>query len=126
MTSPQWLVSAAGNTEFFTDERCYITELLNCEDSPDVSIAIARVEPGVTTQLHALHDVRESYVLRKGCGLMEVNGERYTVKSGDKVIIPAGASQRISNTGATDLEFYCVCTPRFEPSCYINLERVDC
>lgn len=122
MASPRWLVCAAGNAEFFTDERCYIRELLNCEESLHVSIAIARVEPGVTTQLHALKDTAESYVLRKGSGVMEVNGERHRVESGDKVVIPAGAAQRISNTGDVDLEFYCVCTPRFEPGCYINLE----
>ena len=122
MISPSWLVSATENSEFFTDERCYITELLNCNESPDVSLAIARVKPGVTTQLHSLTGVTESYVLIRGTGVVEVESQQCPVKTGDKVIIPAGAPQRITNDGEVDLEFYCVCTPRFELDCYVNLE----
>ena len=40
-------------TEFYTEERCYITELHNNVDS---SIARARVKPGVTTELHSLRE----------------------------------------------------------------------
>jgi len=122
MDLPPWLVLATDNAEFYTDERCYITELLNCDESPGVSIAIARVQPGVTTQLHKLQDVAESYVLRRGTGVMEVNHQQFAVKAGDKVIIPAGALQRITNDGKIDLEFYCVCTPRFEAGCYVDME----
>ena len=34
--------------EFYTEERCYITELSNLPEDPDCSIARARLEPGVT------------------------------------------------------------------------------
>ena len=37
-------------------------------------------------------------------------------------VIPAGASQRIENIGDVDLEFYCLCVPRFHPASYVNLE----
>ena len=122
MTIPDWLLPATDNAEFFTDERCYIQELLNTEQSPDVSVAIARVEPGVTTQLHCLTGVSETYILSQGTGVVEVNHERCPVATGDKIFIPADVPQRITNTGRTDLLFYCVCTPRFEPTCYVNLE----
>jgi mannose-6-phosphate isomerase-like protein (cupin superfamily) len=123
MVKPEWLIPASGGQqEFYTDERCYITELLNCEQSPQVSVAQARVEPGVTTQRHKLEGVAETYVLTQGAGLMEVGDEQHAVKTGDTVVIPAGVAQRISNNGDVDLVFYCVCTPRFEPSCYVNLE----
>ncbi|MEJ2529931.1 MAG: cupin domain-containing protein, partial [Gammaproteobacteria bacterium] len=42
--------------EFFTQEGCYITELSNTSDDPDVSIASARVEPGATTRWHRLRE----------------------------------------------------------------------
>ena len=41
---------------------------------------------------------------------------------GDVIIIPEGASQKITNTGQTDLVFYCVCTPRFTEDCYFDDE----
>jgi len=122
MVSPPWLVAATDNTEFLTEERCYITELLNCVESPDVSVATARVEPGVTTQLHQLNGVAESYVISRGAGVVEVNHQQWPVKAGDKVFISSDTPQRISNTGNVDLEFYCICRPRFKPSCYVNLE----
>jgi hypothetical protein len=40
--------------EFYITEKCYITELSNTPDGPDVSIARARVEPGETTRWHCL------------------------------------------------------------------------
>jgi mannose-6-phosphate isomerase-like protein (cupin superfamily) len=118
----QFFVPAQDGAEFWTDERCYITELHNCDQSPEASLALARVEPGVTTQLHRLDGVSERYILRKGEGTLEVDGIRQKLKVGDQAVIPAGAAQRIENTGAADLEFYCLCVPRFYPASYVNLE----
>ena len=106
--------------EFYTDERCWILESLSDEA---VSIARARVEPGVTTALHRLKGVDERYLITEGTGIVEVgNLSPRPVKPEDLVVIPAGTPQRISNTGKTDLVFYCICTPRFTPECYEDLE----
>ena len=109
-------------SEYFTEERCHILELFNGEDMP-FSLAQARVEPGVTTMLHALRGVEEVYYILSGKGEMEV-GEamRGEVLPGDVVSIPAGVSQRITNIGKTDLLFLCVCVPRFVGECYEGLE----
>jgi len=108
--------------ELWTEERCWITELLNEPDVPDVSLARCRVEPGVTTQLHRL-SVREWYVVEQGRGLMQVgDAELRPIGPGDVVDIPAATAQRVTNTGARDLVFQCVCLPRFTPDCYEPLE----
>jgi mannose-6-phosphate isomerase-like protein (cupin superfamily) len=114
------------STEFFTAERCFIVEMWGTEDDPTVSIARARVEPGVTTAWHALDGVVERYVVVEGLGRMEVGDLPPTeVGPGDTVFIPAGVRQRITNVGEADLVFYCVCTPRFTPDCYRDLEQGD-
>ena len=118
----QFFIPRNDQAEFWTEERCYITELHNCDQSPEASLALARVEPGVTTQLHRLDGVSERYILRKGEGTLEVDGIRQKLKVGDQAVIPAGASQRIENIGDVDLEFYCLCVPRFHPASYVNLE----
>lgn len=115
-------IPARTQGEFWTGERCFITELLNDGASPETSLAVARVEPGVTTQLHRLDGVCERYIVRKGAGLLEVEGETRELRAGDSAVIPADAAQRITNTGEEDLEFYCLCTPRFRPEAYVNLE----
>ena len=110
-------------TEFDTAERCYIKELSNGPNDEQVSIARARVEPGVTTAWHKLKNVSERYILISGQGRVEIAGLDTThVVAGDIVIIPANTAQRISNTGKSDLIFLAVCSPRFQPECYITLE----
>ena len=110
--------------EFWTDERCFITECLNSDEVKDFSLAIARVQPSVTTQLHRLRDTTEIYMIRKGRGLVMVGEEEFEVSVGDSVIIPANIPQRITNLSDTDdLEFYCHCSPRFMPEVYENLEN---
>ena len=108
--------------EMWTSERCFIAELVNDADWPEVSLARCRVEPGITTELHAL-DVLEIYVIESGCGLMRVGDEApFPVGPGSAVTIPQHAPQQITNTGSADLEFLCVCTPRFSPESYTSLE----
>ena len=108
--------------EHYTDERCHILESWNDPHDPDVAIARARVEPGVTTTRHVL-EVDERYIIASGHGRVEVEGLDATdVTAGDVVVIPAGRAQRIANTGESDLVFYCVCTPRFEQRHYHDVE----
>ncbi|MDZ7787008.1 MAG: cupin domain-containing protein [Halofilum sp. (in: g-proteobacteria)] len=90
------------------------------------SIARARVEPGVTTRLHRLRGVIERYVILEGAGRVTVgDGTPEKVGPGAVVMIPPDASQRIANTGATDLVFLAICTPRFRPEIYEDLEDGD-
>lgn len=123
MSRPDFILPAEAAGEFYTPERCHIAELFNISSSPNASLARARVEPGVTTQLHALAGTGEIYVIEMGNGTVEVDGCSAAVGPGDRVDIPAGAPQRITNTGEIDLVFLCLCTPRFVPEAYLNLEH---
>ena len=118
----EYFLKGRPDEETWTQEGCYITELCNASDIPDTSLALARVKPGVTTQLHLLEGTAEVYVVIEGTGEMEVGEDRFRVSAGDKVMIPAGVPQRITATGEEDLRFYCLCTPRFLPACYVALE----
>lgn len=109
--------------EFYTEERCHILELSNSPDDEGLSIARARVEPGVTTALHSVTETVERYVILSGSGRVEIEGlEPTDVEPNDVVIIPAGATQRIANTADTDLIFLAICTPKFESERYMHLE----
>lgn len=113
------VVSLDLHDEFLTQERCLIIETWNSPDDPNVSIARARVRPGVTTALHYLEGVDERYLITSGRGIVELENLPPTeVVSGSIVVIPAGVRQRISNVGQDDLVFYCICTPRFSMGCY--------
>lgn len=117
-------VKHAGNAvEFETAERCFIIEVANDAGDPQVSIARARVAPGVTTAWHKLRGITERYIIVSGRGQVQVGDDNpVAVTVGDVVRIAADTPQRIRNDGSTDLVFYAVCSPRFQPSCYVNLE----
>ena len=111
-------------TEYYTAEGCYITELSNTPDDPDVSIARARVAPGMTTRWHRLKGTVERYVILEGKGLMEVGNIRpQELKAGDVVLIPPLCRQRITNIGQEDLIFLAICTPRFLDDVYESIEN---
>jgi mannose-6-phosphate isomerase-like protein (cupin superfamily) len=112
----------APGKEFCTPEGCYITEVSNSPDDPDVSIARARVEPGVTTRWHRLRGTAERYFIISGRGRVEVgNLPAADVTAGDVVLIPPKCRQRITNTGTEDLIFLAICTPRFTEDAYEDI-----
>ena len=117
------ILRAHPGAEFHTEEACWILGLSNAASDPELSIARARVAPGVTTRWHRLRGTAERYVILQGSGRVEVADlPPAEVGPGDVVLIPPGARQRIANTGAGDLVFLALCTPRFEPDAYEDLE----
>ncbi len=120
------ILHSQAQDECWFQEGCYILEVANHADDPDVSIARARVEPGVTTKWHCLHQTMERYLIIQGQGRAEIGELPPTpVTAGDVVCIPPDTQQRICNTGRDDLVFYAICSPRFTPDCYRNLEEQD-
>ena len=118
------ILSADAAAEYFLEEEgCHILELSNSNADPAVSIARARVAPGAATRWHRLHGVAERYLILAGRGRVET-GETAPreVVPGGVVLIPAGCPQRIANTGTDELVFLAICTPRFTPDVYVELD----
>src|SRR5262245_9004887 len=107
--TPTWLVRGPFAPEFHARERSHITEQLNVDESPEASLALVRVQPGVTTRLHAVNDCIERHIVLSGQGIVEVGGESASIAAGDRVIIPPGVSQRVTNTGEDELVYYELC-----------------
>jgi mannose-6-phosphate isomerase-like protein (cupin superfamily) len=115
------IVKANSLKETPTAERVLITENYS---TGGISIAQARIKPGITTIAHHLVGVNEIYLITSGEAQVDVGNIKPTkVTGGDLVVIPAGISQRISNIGKTDLVFYCICTPKFTAECYSDEEN---
>jgi mannose-6-phosphate isomerase-like protein (cupin superfamily) len=111
-------------SEFYTAENCYIIESSNSPDDPEVSIARARLEPGITTRWHRLSATAERYYILEGRGRVEIGDfAPREVKSGDIVLIPPMCRQRITNIGSSDLLFLAICTPPFSNDVYEDIEN---
>jgi mannose-6-phosphate isomerase-like protein (cupin superfamily) len=115
------IVKANSISELSIIERCLIAENYRGDN---ISIARARVKPGVTTIAHHLNGIEEIYLVIRGKGKVDVGDlEPTKVCAGDVIVIPAGVSQRITNIGKNDLVFYCICTPKFTAECYCDEEQ---
>lgn len=112
--------------EYFTAEGCHILEMSNSAADEALSVARARVEPGMTTRVHRLAGTAERYVILSGKGRVEL-GELppASVAAGDVVLIPPAVNQRITNTGEEDLVFLALCTPRFRQQNYQDTQEED-
>lgn len=84
------------NAEYYFREGCFITKLSNSTDDTSVSMARARVEPGIATRWHDLIDTVERYVILSGSGLVEI--------------------------GDDDLIFLAICSPRFAAENYRDVD----
>ncbi len=109
--------------EYYFREGCHINELSNSPGDEAVSIARARVEPGSTTRWHRLSGIVERYVVLEGRGRVELGDlPAEPVGPGDVVLIPPGTPQRITSEGSQELVFLAICSPRFVPEAYEDLE----
>ncbi|HKJ89643.1 MAG TPA: cupin domain-containing protein, partial [Oceanipulchritudo sp.] len=92
--------------EFFFKEGCHILEMWNDPSDPEVSIARARVAPGVKTRCHRLKGTTERYLILSGKGQVHIGGVPPTqVTPGSVVVIPPDTNQSILNHGPDDLIF---------------------
>lgn len=77
------------------------------------SLAEATLEPDQATRRHYHRVSEEIYVVVKGSGELEVDGERRHVRRGDAVLIPPGAWHELVNDGSSELRILCCCSPPY-------------
>ena len=99
--------------EFIAGDNCTLREILH-PDKENLalrySLAHAIVKPGDTTWRHRLK-TSEVYYILEGDGVMHIENETASVRSGSTVYIPPMATQCITNSGNTDLKFICIVDP---------------
>lgn len=61
-----------------------------------------------------------------GRGRVEIDGNKYTVKDGDAVVIPAGAKHNVTNLSATEeLKIYTIYSPPHHKDQIIHKTKAD-
>jgi mannose-6-phosphate isomerase-like protein (cupin superfamily) len=77
------------------------------------SLAEATLEPSQATQRHHHERTEEIYLVTKGSGSLEVDGETRTVRPGDAIRIPPGAWHTLENDGTSELTILCMFSPPY-------------
>jgi mannose-6-phosphate isomerase-like protein (cupin superfamily) len=95
---------------FTTKDGSTIRELHHTEVQ---SLAEAALEPGQATARHYHRLTEEIYLVTKGSGELEVDGETRRVRPGDAILIPRGSWHTLENDGTSELLIMCMCAPPY-------------
>jgi mannose-6-phosphate isomerase-like protein (cupin superfamily) len=95
---------------FTTKDGSTIREL---HHTPAQSLAEASLEPGQATERHYHGRTEEIYLVTKGSGSLEVDGETRSVRPGDAILISPGAWHTLENDGTSELTILCMCSPPY-------------
>jgi len=100
---------------YITKDGSSICELMHPtqHENKNQSLAQAIVPVNTETQLHHHKLTEELYYIQQGTGLMTLNDKQFNVEAGDTVCIPPQHKHKIKNTGQTELEFLCCCSPAY-------------
>jgi len=71
-------------------------------------VSTTRLSVGKQTKGHYHHGQEEVYHFTSGNGIITVGDQKYSVETGDIVLIPDGAFHRVYNKSTEDLCFVCV------------------
>lgn len=77
------------------------------------SLAEATLEPSQATERHYHGRTEEIYLVTKGSGSLEVDGDTRRVRPGDAILIPPGAWHTLENDGTSELTILCTCSPPY-------------
>ncbi|MBS3814996.1 MAG: cupin domain-containing protein [Hadesarchaea archaeon] len=72
-----------------------------------IVFSITILHPGKETSGHSHEEAGEVYFFAEGKGVLELDGEKRTVRGGDAIPISPGTFHRVYNTSDTDLVFLC-------------------
>ncbi len=104
-------ITSPGRVEaFVTKDGSTIRELHHTQAQ---SLAEATLEPGQATERHYHRASEEIYLVTKGSGSLEVDGETRRVRRGDAILIPPGAWHTLENDGTSELLILCCCVPPY-------------
>lgn len=100
---------------FTTLDGSTIRVLLDAEfgGAAEQSLAEATLAPGARTRRHYHARTEEIYVVLRGSGRMEVDGDVHDLGAGDAVLIPPGAWHVIQAGEDGELRFLCCCAPAY-------------
>lgn len=113
--------------EFIAGDGTLLRELLHPTKQPIAlrySLAHAIVQPGQTSQPHALK-TSEVYYILSGIGEMHIADETQPVEPGDAIYIPPNARQFIHNSGDQPLIFICIVDPAWRKADETVFEAID-
>jgi quercetin dioxygenase-like cupin family protein len=80
--------------------------LVSGKDSPDASVCVLRIDPGIEIPAHIHEKEADSILVRQGAGEILVNGAWEAVAAGDHIFVPPGIEHGVRNGGKGSMELF--------------------
>jgi len=97
------------NIEDLTVENAAFRRVLYTGKHLQLVLMALKAGEEIGAETHLGHD--QFFRVEKGRGELWIDGERTKVKRDDAIVVPAGASHNIVNTGSKSLKFYTLYAP---------------
>lgn len=97
------------NIENLTEQNSDFRRVLYTADH--LQLVLMSLKPGqdIGMETHKTHD--QFFRVEKGRGEVVIDGTTHKLKSGDAILVPAGASHNLINVGPKDLKVYTIYGP---------------
>ncbi len=77
----------------------------------NMQLVLMSLKPGEDIGDEVHKNVDQFFRVEKGTGEATINGNKYPLKDGISIIVPAGADHNLVNTGKDDLKLYSIYSP---------------
>lgn len=103
--------------KLFTPDGEIIQEILGLAAGGIKSHSLAKItiEPGKASSLHFHKESEESYLILSGKASLKIDDQKFTLSSGEAILIEANEVHQITNHADQDLVFLAVCVPAWHP-----------
>lgn len=80
-------------------------------DSGNLSVKQERMPAGTAEKLHFHNMAEQVFYIIKGEAVLDINGERFSVKAGESISVQPGSRHFISNDSQDEVEFLVISSP---------------
>lgn len=90
-----------------------------------MQLVLMSLLPGeeIGEEVHEEND--QFFRFESGFGMVVINGIEYSVTDGDVIIVPAGATHNVMNTGTEDLKLYTIYAPSHHKDGIVRATREE-
>ena len=103
------MIQSKHNSEHYTWGNACDSWVLN--DSSNLSVKHEKMPAGTAEQLHFHERAEQVFYILKGEAMLQINNEKFQVRSGESISILPGSKHFISNESEDEIEFLVISSP---------------
>ncbi len=118
------MIGYSGNIEKLTLANMYFRQVLYTGQHSQLVLMCLQPGEEIGLEVHTVTD--QFFRFEQGEGKVIINGEEYTIKDGDAIIVPAGSQHNVINTSSEkQLKLYTIYSPPHHKDGIVHKTKVE-